>query len=156
MADPHPGNYRFSPDGARVTFLDFGCVKRLPEPFRLALRELIRGALEGRKAAAHAGATGTCDAEESLACPKGPGAMAEDDFSVTMFGSTVTLAVAHLVGDLPRALDPHTRGDLTMLAAPELRDLLAQTCVELARAGDDGRAKCEPRQRGKDEDGCDG
>ena len=38
----------------------------------------------------------------------------------------VTLAVAHLFGDLPRALDPHTRGDLTMLAAPELRDLLAQ------------------------------
>ena len=68
----------------------------------------------------------------------------------------VTLAVAHLVGDLPRALDPHTRGDLTMLAAPELRDLLAQTCVELARAGDDGRAEREPRRCGKDEDGRDG
>ena len=27
-ADPHPGNYRFLPDG-RVTFLDFGCVKQL-------------------------------------------------------------------------------------------------------------------------------
>ncbi|MEZ5251182.1 MAG: AarF/UbiB family protein [Ilumatobacteraceae bacterium] len=25
--DPHPGNYRFSPDG-HVTFLDFGMVKR--------------------------------------------------------------------------------------------------------------------------------
>jgi len=53
---------------------------------------LIRGALEGKQAAGHGGATGTCDAEESLACPKGPGAMAEDEFSVTMFGSTVTLA----------------------------------------------------------------
>jgi predicted unusual protein kinase regulating ubiquinone biosynthesis (AarF/ABC1/UbiB family) len=28
-ADPHPGNYLFHDDGA-VTFLDFGCVKRLP------------------------------------------------------------------------------------------------------------------------------
>ncbi|HEX7601306.1 MAG TPA: AarF/ABC1/UbiB kinase family protein [Polyangiaceae bacterium] len=28
-ADPHPGNYRFLPDG-RVGFLDFGCVKVLP------------------------------------------------------------------------------------------------------------------------------
>ena len=27
-ADPHPGNYRFLPDGS-VTFLDFGCVKQL-------------------------------------------------------------------------------------------------------------------------------
>ena len=28
-ADPHPGNYRFLPDG-RVGFLDFGCVKVMP------------------------------------------------------------------------------------------------------------------------------
>src|SRR5262249_55507639 len=28
-ADPHPGNYRFL-GGARVAFLDFGCVKALP------------------------------------------------------------------------------------------------------------------------------
>ncbi|MGI9022537.1 MAG: ABC1 kinase family protein [Acidimicrobiales bacterium] len=26
--DPHPGNYRFHPDQARITFLDFGLVKR--------------------------------------------------------------------------------------------------------------------------------
>jgi len=26
--DPHPGNYRFHPDSARITFLDFGLVKR--------------------------------------------------------------------------------------------------------------------------------
>ena len=32
-ADPHPGNYRFNPDGT-VGFVDFGCVKVLPERMR--------------------------------------------------------------------------------------------------------------------------
>jgi glutaredoxin len=50
----------------------------------------IRAALEGRHAGAQAGAAGTCDAEESLACPKGPDA-AEEEFSVTVFGRTITL-----------------------------------------------------------------
>jgi predicted unusual protein kinase regulating ubiquinone biosynthesis (AarF/ABC1/UbiB family) len=45
IADPHPGNYRFGPGGARVAFLDFGCVKVLPAPARLAVRELMRAAL---------------------------------------------------------------------------------------------------------------
>ena len=52
---------------------------------------LIRAALDGRQAGPHVGAAGTCDAEESLACPKGPEA-AEEDFSVTVFGRTITLA----------------------------------------------------------------
>jgi predicted unusual protein kinase regulating ubiquinone biosynthesis (AarF/ABC1/UbiB family) len=30
--DPHPGNYLFTPDG-RVTFLDFGCVRRFEQTF---------------------------------------------------------------------------------------------------------------------------
>ena len=51
---------------------------------------LIRSALDGRHAGPHAGAAGTCDAEESLACPKGPAA-AEEEFSVTVFGRTITL-----------------------------------------------------------------
>jgi glutaredoxin len=50
----------------------------------------IRAVLEGRHAGAQAGAAGTCDAEESLACPKGPDA-AEEEFSVTVFGRTITL-----------------------------------------------------------------
>jgi glutaredoxin len=53
---------------------------------------LIRGALEGRQAGPQAGAAGTCDAEESLACPKNTGAPAEEEFSVTVFGRTITLA----------------------------------------------------------------
>jgi glutaredoxin len=53
---------------------------------------LIRDALEGRQAGADAGAAGACDAEESLACPKGPGAAAEEEFSLTLFGRTLTLA----------------------------------------------------------------
>ena len=53
---------------------------------------LIRAALDGRQAGPHAGAAGTCDAEESLACPKGPGGVAEEEFSITLFGRTITLA----------------------------------------------------------------
>src|SRR4029079_14606834 len=33
-ADPHPGNYRFNSDGT-VGFVDFGCVKVVPESKRL-------------------------------------------------------------------------------------------------------------------------
>ncbi|HET9025836.1 MAG TPA: hypothetical protein VFN64_14785, partial [Burkholderiaceae bacterium] len=40
----------------------------------------------------HTGAAGTCEAEESLACPKSAGGMAEEEFSVTVFGRTITLA----------------------------------------------------------------
>jgi len=47
-ADPHPGNYRFRPDGA-VGFLDFGCIKVLPEPLRRNVIALLRAAMEGRK-----------------------------------------------------------------------------------------------------------
>jgi glutaredoxin len=54
--------------------------------------QLIRGALDGRRAAPHAGSDGTCEAEESLACPKGPGAVPEEAFSVTVFDRTITLA----------------------------------------------------------------
>jgi glutaredoxin len=52
---------------------------------------LVRGALDGKQAGPHAGAEGTCDAEESLACPKGPGGAAEEEFSVTVLGRTITL-----------------------------------------------------------------
>lgn len=46
-ADPHPGNYRFGPDG-RIGFLDFGCVKVVPEPFRYKYIHTVRAALDGR------------------------------------------------------------------------------------------------------------
>lgn len=45
-ADPHPGNYVFHDDGS-VSFLDFGCVKRLQraevEALNLVMRECLRG-----------------------------------------------------------------------------------------------------------------
>jgi predicted unusual protein kinase regulating ubiquinone biosynthesis (AarF/ABC1/UbiB family) len=48
-ADPHPGNFLFHEDGS-VTFLDFGCVKRLApeetESLDLVLRETLRGNVE--------------------------------------------------------------------------------------------------------------
>jgi predicted unusual protein kinase regulating ubiquinone biosynthesis (AarF/ABC1/UbiB family) len=47
-ADPHPGNYRFGPDGT-VGFLDFGCVKVLPELQRRRLVAMTRAVMEGRK-----------------------------------------------------------------------------------------------------------
>lgn len=46
-ADPHPGNYRFNPDGT-VGFVDFGCVKVLPEPKRRLWVSIIRNAVESR------------------------------------------------------------------------------------------------------------
>ena len=45
-ADPHPGNYLFHDDGS-VSFLDFGCVKRLrrdqAEIMNMIMRECLRG-----------------------------------------------------------------------------------------------------------------
>lgn len=56
--------------------------------------KLIRGALAGRTAAAAAADAGTCEAEDSLACPKGEGAgliAPPETFEVSLFGSTLTL-----------------------------------------------------------------
>jgi predicted unusual protein kinase regulating ubiquinone biosynthesis (AarF/ABC1/UbiB family) len=47
-ADPHPGNYRFGTDGT-VGFVDFGCVKALPERHRYNSLAMFRAALEERK-----------------------------------------------------------------------------------------------------------
>jgi predicted unusual protein kinase regulating ubiquinone biosynthesis (AarF/ABC1/UbiB family) len=47
-ADPHPGNYRFGLDG-HVGFVDFGCVKVLPEPLRRGFVAQLRAFLDGRK-----------------------------------------------------------------------------------------------------------
>jgi predicted unusual protein kinase regulating ubiquinone biosynthesis (AarF/ABC1/UbiB family) len=47
-ADPHPGNYRFNIDGT-VGFVDFGCVKVLPERERWLFVAMTRAILEGRK-----------------------------------------------------------------------------------------------------------
>jgi hypothetical protein len=45
-ADPHPGNYRFLPDG-RVAFLDFGCVKELPPELVAGMKRYMSAALDG-------------------------------------------------------------------------------------------------------------
>jgi predicted unusual protein kinase regulating ubiquinone biosynthesis (AarF/ABC1/UbiB family) len=47
-ADPHPGNYRFGADGT-VAFVDFGCVKVLPEHTRHSYVAMTRAAVDGRK-----------------------------------------------------------------------------------------------------------
>jgi predicted unusual protein kinase regulating ubiquinone biosynthesis (AarF/ABC1/UbiB family) len=46
-ADPHPGNYRFNVDGT-VGFIDFGCVKVLPERKRRLWVSILRNVVEGR------------------------------------------------------------------------------------------------------------
>ena len=46
-ADPHPGNYRMTPDG-RLAVLDYGAVNRLPDGLPAAIGPLARLALEGR------------------------------------------------------------------------------------------------------------
>ena len=43
-ADPHPGNYLF--DDGRVTFIDFGCVKRLSPAYVATFKALARAMLE--------------------------------------------------------------------------------------------------------------
>jgi glutaredoxin len=53
---------------------------------------LVRAALDGRSTGAPAGAAGACEAEESLACPKGQAAAPDEGFAVTVFGHTLTLA----------------------------------------------------------------
>jgi predicted unusual protein kinase regulating ubiquinone biosynthesis (AarF/ABC1/UbiB family) len=47
-ADPQPGNYRFGSDGT-VGFVDFGCIKILPEHRRRLFVEMLRASFEGRK-----------------------------------------------------------------------------------------------------------
>jgi predicted unusual protein kinase regulating ubiquinone biosynthesis (AarF/ABC1/UbiB family) len=47
-ADPHPGNYRFGTDGT-VGFVDFGCVKVLPERRRRQSVGMVRATIDGRK-----------------------------------------------------------------------------------------------------------
>jgi predicted unusual protein kinase regulating ubiquinone biosynthesis (AarF/ABC1/UbiB family) len=47
-ADPHPGNYRFGPDGT-VGFLDFGCVKVLTEHTRQMIVAMLQAAMNCRK-----------------------------------------------------------------------------------------------------------
>ncbi|TLH57703.1 ABC transporter [Mycolicibacterium aubagnense] len=47
-ADPHPGNYRFNPDGT-VGFVDFGCVKVLPESKRRQWVSVVRNVVDDRK-----------------------------------------------------------------------------------------------------------
>ena len=44
--DPHPGNYLFREDG-RVTFLDFGCVRRFEETFIENWKAFARSVLDG-------------------------------------------------------------------------------------------------------------
>lgn len=45
-ADPHPGNYLFSDDGS-VTFLDFGCVKRVRRELRDQVYAILRASHAG-------------------------------------------------------------------------------------------------------------
>ncbi len=46
--DPHPGNYLFDPDG-RVTFLDFGCVRRFDARFIETWKAFARCVLDDEK-----------------------------------------------------------------------------------------------------------
>ncbi len=45
-ADPHPGNYRFL-GGGKVAFLDYGCVKILPDALVTGLKRYMLAALDG-------------------------------------------------------------------------------------------------------------
>jgi predicted unusual protein kinase regulating ubiquinone biosynthesis (AarF/ABC1/UbiB family) len=47
-ADPHPGNYLFPEDG-RVVWLDFGCVKEIPDWMCRAIRRTFRAAIQATR-----------------------------------------------------------------------------------------------------------
>ncbi len=47
-ADPHPGNYLFTPDG-RVCLLDFGCVKEIPDAMADAIEAYLKVAIEATR-----------------------------------------------------------------------------------------------------------
>ncbi|OMC41759.1 ABC transporter [Mycobacterium sp. GA-1841] len=47
QVDPHPGNFRFNPDGT-VGCLDFGCVQLFPERPRWLFLALMHAGMEGR------------------------------------------------------------------------------------------------------------
>jgi predicted unusual protein kinase regulating ubiquinone biosynthesis (AarF/ABC1/UbiB family) len=47
-ADPHPGNFLFTPDG-KLGILDFGCIKVIPESFYISYFALINPNLLGNK-----------------------------------------------------------------------------------------------------------
>jgi len=47
QSDPHPGNYRFHPDGT-VGFVDFGCITIFPERTRWLWVSFMRAAVEQR------------------------------------------------------------------------------------------------------------
>jgi predicted unusual protein kinase regulating ubiquinone biosynthesis (AarF/ABC1/UbiB family) len=49
-ADPHPGNYRFTPAG-RVTMLDFGCVKQFSPVFIATWKQVARATLANDRVA---------------------------------------------------------------------------------------------------------
>lgn len=49
-ADPHPGNYLFTPEG-EVTFLDFGCVRVFPPEMVASWKRMARSVLAGDRAA---------------------------------------------------------------------------------------------------------
>lgn len=53
-ADPHPGNFRITPDG-RLGVVDFGAVNRLPDGMPPELGRLLTAGLEGGAAAVLAG-----------------------------------------------------------------------------------------------------
>jgi predicted unusual protein kinase regulating ubiquinone biosynthesis (AarF/ABC1/UbiB family) len=45
-ADPHPGNYRFL-GGGRVAFLDYGCVKKMPDKLLGGTKRCVIAAMDG-------------------------------------------------------------------------------------------------------------
>lgn len=72
-ADPHPGNYRVTPDG-RLAVLDFGAVAHLPDGLptaigsllRIALQDNAEGVLEGLQAEGFVRPNVTLDAQPLL------------------------------------------------------------------------------------------
>lgn len=91
-ADPHPGNCVFHDDGS-VSFLDFGCVKRLRreqiESLDMVMRECLRGDVDGTWRVSVEGGffapTGSLTAEEVLAYWRDPVEMywGEQPFTIT-------------------------------------------------------------------------
>jgi predicted unusual protein kinase regulating ubiquinone biosynthesis (AarF/ABC1/UbiB family) len=138
--DPHPGNYRFHPDGT-VGVVDFGCVKVLSEPMRQASLCVMRAAIDGRADDLRAAMVrvGFISDDSTLTAEEALDYWSQVFYEMAVAPQPVTYAanssarLAHWLFGLHDSSNPLTRlnapGDLTF--APRVHTALSNVCSGL-------------------------
>ncbi|WP_319450237.1 MULTISPECIES: AarF/ABC1/UbiB kinase family protein [unclassified Mycobacterium] len=139
-ADPHPGNYRFHPDGT-VGFVDFGCVTVLPERMRQVSIAIVRNAIERRSADLRVAMVeaGFITTDSSLTAAELQAYWAQVFYEIVVAPQPATYSpespsrTAHFVFGLHDSSNPLTRmaapGDLAF--APRVQTALSSVCGAL-------------------------